>query len=196
MSGRYFCFVPFNEVESRKVGSSEKTLKAIAGIWKTDAHDMMIEERKRPIIFQYGTSRGFLSQKNFKPTEDVIYIIGHCRKGGNSLATSRMSMGFDRGELDAKALTARLREYVSTDTVNFKLLACYGGQFYDPAEQKYEKSFAERLYRAMLPTYRNARVTGYAWPVKGGLDPFGHKRVVWEDGSEHRPSNDAVSFGG
>jgi hypothetical protein len=201
MPGQYYAFVPFTASELEKTLPGEASVRTIARMWLKDAKEMMVASRKQPIIIQYQDKENALLSSPFDPFKDTIYIIGHCHQGGNSIGSSRGGFRFDRAELDGYELVRRLLHYIPIATVNFKLLACFGGaadQTVSSGQTTIKSdSFASKFFVELKKVYRGAVLTAYLLPVKAGLDADGHKMVTLEDGSGNggRPSANRVRFG-
>jgi hypothetical protein len=200
MRGQYYAFVPFTDDELKQTLPDEVSVRTIARIWKQDAEGLMVEKRKQPIIIQYKENENALLNGSFDVLHDTIYIIGHCHKGGNSLGSSRAGFHFSRAEVDGKNLVARLGHYIPTGTINFKLLACFGGSPDQTVEDGLttikSDSFASKLFKELKIVYTSAVLTAYLLPVKAGLDPDGHKIVTLEDGTGNagRASANRIKF--
>ena len=201
MPGQYYAFVPFTDEELEKRLSGEASVLRITVRWRQDANELMVASRKRPIIIQYKAGENALLGSPFDPLGDTVYVIGHCHRGGNHLCSSRAGIRFDRAELDGHELVRRLLHYVPIATVNFKLLACFGGasQLDDGGGPPAIKSdsFASKLFAELRKVYRSAVLTAYLLPVKVGLDADGHKMLTLENGSGNggRASANRVRFG-
>lgn len=182
--------------------TGEKTLKYIAKKWKADAEEHFLG-RKVPVLHIYDPDERTLIQ-GFSPLDDTIYVLAHCSKGGQQLAASRTRFR-GRAEVGPEELVARLRQYVPSQTVNFKLLACYGGACDTGGEGGgtivRNPSFASTLFRHLKSGFSGAILSAYLLPISAGLDPDGHKRVSFADGpassgaTSTRPSSHRVVFG-
>jgi hypothetical protein len=203
MSGQHYAFVPFSKDELAKTMTNEPSVFAIAQTWRLDAQNFygQTNGRKIPVIVRYGTTDAAKwKNDDFNSANDTIYIIGHCSAGSNTLNGSRGAFRFDRAELDPDTIVARLKDYIPTEMVRFKLLACNGGTFVTKVVDgimDFEKSFAEKLYSKLKREYRAATLTAYCLPVKAGLDAQGHKQLTMADGGPGggRPSSNKVVFG-
>ncbi|CAH2602721.1 conserved protein of unknown function [Rhodovastum atsumiense] len=203
MPGQYYLFVPFTKDELDKRMSDERSVKTIAQLWRQDSDWKYGKARKRPEIICYGdTLCDGWKLPGFSPEHDTIYIIGHCRRGGQDLSSSRAGFRFDRAQLDAETVVNRLLEYVPTEMINFKLFACFGGQINetgtsDDGSYLFDQSFAQRFYSRLKRRFPSAILSAYMLPVIAGLDVDGHKRLANEDGHGYwgRASGNRITFG-
>lgn len=100
---------------------------------------------KSPEIIKYQDGKLRILQ-TMKPEEYVLYIVGHCAPGSETIRENQ-SFGGSPDKLTATKLLERMKtDGLPTNIINIKLLSCFGAttHFFD---EKTQKSFSDLFWK-------------------------------------------------